>query len=108
MTASAGEDYEETSGRLTFAPSETSKTILVEVRDDAKDESDESFTVELSEAVNATVGIGTATVTIEDNDTVGTVGEPDGAWRWARATRTGSSYTVALATEPSARGDGRR
>ena len=76
VTASAGEDYEETSGRLTFAPSETSKTILVEVSDDAKDEADESFTVELSEAVNATVGIGTATVTIEDNDTVGLVVNP--------------------------------
>ena len=101
VTASAGEDYEETSGRLTFAPSETSKTILVEVRDDAKDELDESFTVELSEAVNATVGIGTATVTIEDNDTVGLLVNPT-ELEVGEGDADGESYTVALATEPSA------
>ena len=91
----------ETSGRLTFAPSETSKTILVEVSDDAKDELDESFTVELSEAVNATVGIGTATVTIEDNDTVGLVVNPT-ELEVGEGDEEGSSYTVELATEPSA------
>ena len=47
-TATAGEDYEETSGTLTFVPGETSKTVSVPVLNDSVSERAESFTLTLS------------------------------------------------------------
>lgn len=52
-SATAGEDYAETAGTLTFSPGETEKTVSVDLIDDAKWEQDEKFTVKLSNAVNA-------------------------------------------------------
>jgi hypothetical protein len=48
--ATAGQDYEATSGTLTFAPGETSKTITVWVKGDKKKEYDESLYLLLSDA----------------------------------------------------------
>ena len=71
-TANAGSDYSATSGTLTWAAGdpEAIKTIEIPITDDPDDESNESFTVSLS---NVTGGIGlagdrTATVTIADDD----------------------------------------
>ncbi|HEX7333951.1 MAG TPA: SBBP repeat-containing protein [Pyrinomonadaceae bacterium] len=47
-TAIAGQDYTATSGTLTFAAGETSKTIQIPIVDDATTEQDETFTVSLS------------------------------------------------------------
>ena len=47
-TAQAGQDYEATSGTLTFAPRETAKTIDVRVLKDSHDEGDETMTMTLS------------------------------------------------------------
>ncbi|TWU57387.1 Calx-beta domain-containing protein [Rubripirellula reticaptiva] len=71
-TATAGSDYTANTGTLTFADGETSKTITVAITDDAADESDETFTVTLSNATGgATLGTTTvSTATIVDNDTV--------------------------------------
>lgn len=49
-TAKAGYDYVATSGRLTFAPGETAKTITVEVIGDNTSEEEEAFFVNLSGA----------------------------------------------------------
>ena len=46
-------DYLAKSGKLTFAPGETSKTITITVKGDKKQEADESFFVSLSRAVGA-------------------------------------------------------
>jgi hypothetical protein len=46
-------DYVATSGTLTFAPGEWSKTILVQVKGDKKKEANETFFLNLSQAVNA-------------------------------------------------------
>ena len=46
----ADNDYVATSGTLTFAPGETSKTITVLIKGDKKKEADESFYVLLSNA----------------------------------------------------------
>ena len=67
-TAVAGSDYEAVSGSLTFAAGETEKTISVRVMDDAEIESEESFTVRLSEESNVSLADGFALVTIEDDD----------------------------------------
>lgn len=67
-TAKAGLDYTTSSGRLTFAPGTTMQTITVMVTGDLIDESDETFTVTLANAVNASLGSATSTATIIDND----------------------------------------
>ena len=67
-SAKAGEDYTAKSGTLTFNIGEDSKTVRVELLDDAKDESQETFDLVLSNADNALIGDATATGTIENDD----------------------------------------
>ena len=67
-SAKAGEDYTASSGTLTFSVGEDSKTVPVELLDDAKDESEETFELVLSNAANALIGDATATGTIENDD----------------------------------------
>ena len=55
-TATAGQDYRATSGKLTFAPGETVKTVEVLVLADAHDEGIETVWLELSNPVGATLG----------------------------------------------------
>ena len=52
-TADASDDYTAKSGTLTFDAGETSKTVSVSITDDETDESDETFTVTLSNASGA-------------------------------------------------------
>ena len=67
-SAKAGEDYTASSGTLTFSIGEDSKTVQVELLDDAKDEDEETFDLVLSNADNALIGDATATGTIENDD----------------------------------------
>jgi Ca2+-binding RTX toxin-like protein len=60
-TATAGPDYTATSGTLAFAPGETSKTVAVPIVGDIAGEPDETFTLTLSQPVNAVLGQATAT-----------------------------------------------
>ena len=69
-TATAGTDYTSTSGTLTFDAGTTSKTISVPIADDETDESDETFTVTLSNASGADLGTSTATGTITNRAVV--------------------------------------
>jgi urease beta subunit len=54
-SATAGSDYQAASGTLTFAPGETTKTIIVQVTGDRAVEPAETFLVNLSGATNATL-----------------------------------------------------
>ena len=65
-TATAGSDYTAASGTLTFVAGETSKTIEVAALHDAEAETDETFTVTLSNASGATLGDATATGTVAE------------------------------------------
>ena len=67
-TAEAGSDYTATSGTLTFAAGETSKTVNVPVLDDAVDEGEETFTFWLSNPTGARIADGEATGTIANDD----------------------------------------
>ena len=67
-SAQAGEDYEATSGTLTFSAGTSSKTIEVAVLDDAHDEGEETFTLALSNASGAWLEDAEATGTIENKD----------------------------------------
>ena len=65
-SAEAGDDYTAASGTLSFAAGETSKTISVAIDDDIDNESDETFTVTLSNASGADLGTQAATGTIRN------------------------------------------
>ena len=67
-TATAGTDYVTTSGDVTFNPGETLKTIAVQVNGDNIDEINETFLVNLTSPVNATLGTAQGTVLIQDDD----------------------------------------
>jgi hypothetical protein len=67
--ATAGSDYVATSGTLTFAPGETSKTVNVTVKGDNQKESSETFFVDLSGAsMNALIDVVRGIGTILDDD----------------------------------------
>ena len=68
VTASVGVDYTLTNGTLSFAAGETNKTITVAVADDDLQEADETFRVVLSAPTDATIVLGTNTVSITDDD----------------------------------------
>jgi hypothetical protein len=59
------------SGTITLNPGDTSATLTIPVAGDAAVESDESFTVTLSTAVNCSLGASTAVGTIINDDSVG-------------------------------------
>ena len=98
-TATAGRDYETTTGTLTFSALETEQTIRVPIIDDDIDEAAETLTVMLINASNATIKDGKATGIITDDDVRGVTVTP-----MALMIREGdsASYTVVLDSEPTA------
>jgi hypothetical protein len=81
-TASAGSDYVAKSGTLTFAAGVTSQTISITVNGDTTKEANETFNVNLSSPVNATLGTATGVVTIVNDDgapLLAATGAPAGA-----------------------------
>jgi CSLREA domain-containing protein len=67
-TATAGSDLAIIAGTITFAPGQTVRTIAIPIVGDTVVEPDETFTVTLSNEVNATIADGTATGTIINDD----------------------------------------
>ncbi len=68
-TATAGSDYVQHSGTLTFIPGQTTRTITIKIINDTITETDETFHIDLMHFNNATPGtIITTQVTIIDND----------------------------------------
>ena len=72
-SANSGVDYQAVSGRVLFPPGTTSRTVSVPVNGDAFVENDEAFKVQLSDAVNASLGQSTGTGTILNDDGPGVV-----------------------------------
>ncbi|MCR9233463.1 MAG: dockerin type I domain-containing protein [bacterium] len=72
LTAVSPDDYQSTSGTLTFLPGELSQTITIDIVDSDLLEIDETFLVSLSNlqsgTANVILGDGQAEVTIHDND----------------------------------------
>ena len=76
--AKAGEDYTATSGTLTFAAGQTSKTFTVPITDDDIYENYEAFFVDLSNPTGATLPVyPTAAVGIDSEDAVPTASMAD-------------------------------
>jgi hypothetical protein len=61
-------DYQAASGTLTFAPGQTSRSITVLVNGDRRREGNETFSVELFDAVFATIADGQGIGTIVNDD----------------------------------------
>ena len=102
-TATAGTDFTDLSGMLTFAAGETSKTITVSVTGDELDEDNETVVLKLSNAGNASIGTATASGTITDDDDPAPA-TPGVTVSVSELTVTESStanYTVVLDTQPA-------
>jgi glucose/arabinose dehydrogenase len=67
-SATSGSDFTAASGTITFAPGQTSRTILIQTLDDTAYEGNETFTVNLTNPVGGVIIDGQGVGTIVDND----------------------------------------
>jgi hypothetical protein len=68
-SASAGTDYQATTGTLSFSPGQTTATLSVPVTGDTNAEPDETFFVNLTDPVNVTLARAQGVGTIVNDDT---------------------------------------
>ena len=94
-TATAPADYTTTSGTLTFAPGVTTQTISVPIIGDTNVEANETFTVTLSGATNATIARATGTGTIV-NDDLPSLSINSGSVNEGNSGTTNANFTVTL------------
>jgi hypothetical protein len=94
-TATAGSDYTAASGTLTFSPGTIQKTLDITLKPDTTDEVNETFFLNLSNPVNATVADGQALCTIFDNDGP-TISINDVTVTEGQTGRTSATFTVSL------------
>ena len=73
VTATSGLDYINNNGAIVFIPGDISATISVTVLGDNINEGDETLTLTLQNALNATIGVATSTATITDDDAIPTL-----------------------------------
>lgn len=90
-TANAGSDYVARSGTLTFPPGTTTQSVAVTINGDTTVEPDETFTLNLSGASNASIARATATGTILNDDAVVTISPAS-----LPAATAGTTYSQAL------------
>ncbi len=76
-SAEAGTDYTATSGTLTFPAGDTSKSFDVAIMDDARDEPDQTFLVNLAGPSHSLITDPQATITIVDDDELPTISITD-------------------------------
>ena len=98
-TALAGSDYTASSGTLSFAAGETSKTIQVVVRGDAAVEGNESFAVRLSNPSGATLGDGAATATITNDDSAAPPPAGGAGLEYSVASAWNGGFTATMTVE---------
>ncbi len=100
-TATAGEDYTAVDSTQTVVSGATSANFTVSITPDEVDEEDETLTLTLSNPSGAAIDApGSATLTIQDDDTAGinvdptslTISEPSGS----------DTFTITLDSEPTA------
>ena len=95
-TATSPLDYLGVPVTVTFAPGETTQTVTVAINGDTIDELDETFTVELTAPVNATIADAQGVGTITDDDTPPTVSIDDVTVVEGDAGVTNAVFTVTL------------
>ena len=97
-TALAGTDYVAMSGVLTFAPGQQSKTVSVIINGDTTFEASETFNVNLSNAINATIGDNQGIGTIINDDPLPSLSISDVAVIEGNTGTTTASFTVSLSS----------
>lgn len=97
-SALAGSDYVSASGTVTFAAGQTSRTISITVNGDTSVEPDETFTVTLSSATNATLGQATGTATILNDDANPILSISDARAVEGNSGMKGFAFTVSLSS----------
>lgn len=101
-TASAGSDYVGFSNQLvTFDPGDTSKTITVAINGDSVFESGETFTLNLSSPVNATISDGQGVGTITNDDAMPTISVNDASISEGNAGSSQATFTLTLSAVSS-------
>ena len=93
-TATAGGDYVDNSGTLTFAPGDTTKEITVLINGDMTFENNETFTVALTNPVNATISISSAPGSILNDDTAPTFAIDDVTHNEGNTGQTSYVFTI--------------
>jgi uncharacterized protein (UPF0303 family) len=94
----ANGDYAGTSGTLSIPPKTASATITVTVNGDTRFESDETFTVSLSNAVNASIADGQAVGTISNDDGQPTLSIGDATVTEGNGGTVGAVFTISLSS----------
>jgi hypothetical protein len=100
-SATGNDDYQTVSGSRTFNPGETSKSIAVAVNGDATMEADETFDVQLSNPVNASISKASGTGTINNDDAPPTMSISDVAQNEGDSGTTNVSFDVTLSAAGS-------
>ncbi|MCK6549144.1 hypothetical protein L6R52_25100, partial [Myxococcota bacterium] len=95
-SATSPADFTSTSGTLTFAAGVTSQTISVPVLGDTLDELDETYTVDLSAPVGATLADAQGLGTILDDDTAPTISIADATVTEGNTGTVNLAFTVSL------------
>jgi hypothetical protein len=95
-TATSPGDYGAGSGRVSFAPGSTAATIVVPVAGDSLEEPNETFAVNLSGPVGASLADGGAKGTIVDDETLPAISVDDAATAEGDAGSTAVSFGVTL------------
>jgi hypothetical protein len=104
VTATAGSDYAAASGVVTFTPGQTTRTITVDVTGDTAVEPNETFLVNLSAPVNATIatGQGIGTIVNDDVSALPTVTINDVSLAEGNSGTTSFVFTVTLSASANA------
>jgi endoglucanase len=97
-TAKAGSDYAATSGKLTFAAGETTKTVSVKVLSDSVTEGNETFSLKISNSTAATIADATGTGTISSAAAKAAAASLSSADLLAHSLTTASSTAADLPT----------
>jgi hypothetical protein len=102
-TATSGTDFTAVSGTLTFPAGTTTQPIQVPIVGDTTPEANETFTVNLTGAVGATIARASGTGTIVDNDGTISVTAPNTAVTWAIGTTRSITWSNNLGTGATVR-----
>jgi subtilisin family serine protease/subtilisin-like proprotein convertase family protein len=95
-TATVAADYVAAGGTLTFAPGETTKTVAVLVIADSRNETDETFLVNLSGAINAAIADSQGKATILDDDPMPSISISDAAVVEGNSGQKNLTFTATL------------
>ncbi len=100
-TATAGSDYVASTATVTFSPGQTTRPLNITVNSDTVFEPNESFTVNLSGASNATISDTQGVGTITNDDSQPTISINDVTVTEGNAGTTNATFTVSLSNASS-------